>query len=502
MPQLTEELRAAFAGHYAIEREISRSAMAAVFLASDVRHDRPVAIKVLDREFAGETGVERFRREIQVVARFQHPHILPLFESGEAAGALFYVMPYVEGETLRGRISREGVLAVDEAVRIASEICDALSYAHAQGIVHRDIKPENILLNGPHALVLDFGIARLLQRTGTGSVTASGIVVGTPAYMSPEQASGEFELDGRSDIYSLACVLYEMLSGSPPHHSRSPQMMLAARLQTPARPLRELNRPIPPVLDAAVQRALALDPRDRYTSANEFAAALQLGLAPVTPYPTVREQTRRVRGRVIAMLVAIAVLLAIGVYQVVRNRAPSPPLDAKAVVILPMLHQLSTNAFPLDGDNCARLLYDAFSRWTGIHLVNDMLVREMREREGGSVKDVESAVRIGRQLGARYVAWGNVIGSPGEVNVRVALYDVKDKRAAPAAQVVISRGDDLPQRFATLADSLVRGVVSGASAVGGADRVVVELDAVGEFGIAAQTALEAIDLANRLAEAA
>ena len=174
MPQLTEELQAAFAGHYRIEREISRSAMAAVFLASDVRHDRPVAIKVLDREFAGETGVERFRREIKVVARFQHPHILPLFESGEAAGALFYVMPFVEGETLRGRINREGVLAIDEAVRITSEICDALSYAHAQGIVHRDIKPENILLNGPHALVLDFGIARLLQRTGSGSVTASG----------------------------------------------------------------------------------------------------------------------------------------------------------------------------------------------------------------------------------------------------------------------------------------------------------------------------------------
>ncbi|HEX9218737.1 MAG TPA: serine/threonine-protein kinase, partial [Gemmatimonadales bacterium] len=209
-------MRAALADRYTIERELGHGGMATVYLAQDLKHHRKVAIKVLEPELAAALGPERFLREIEIAAGLNHPHILPLYDSGEAATSLYYVMPYVEGETLRDRLKREGQLPLEDAVRITREVADALSYAHSHDVVHRDIKPENILFQAAHAVVSDFGIARAITAAAGASLTATGIAIGTPGYMSPEQGAASARVDERSDIYSLGCVLYEMLAGEPP----------------------------------------------------------------------------------------------------------------------------------------------------------------------------------------------------------------------------------------------------------------------------------------------
>src|SRR5207237_3783326 len=252
-PRLIDPLarvQAALAGRYTIERELGRGGMATVYLAQDRKHHRPVAIKVLKPELAAALGPERFLREIDTAARLTHPLILPLQDSGEAAGLLYYVMPYVEGETLRDRLEREGQLPLEEAVRITREVASALSYAHSHDVVHRDIKPENILLSGGEAVVADFGIARAITQAGGRGLTETGIAVGTPAYMSPEQASGGGPIDGRSDVYSLACVLYEMLAGEPPYTGPSAQVVIAKRFTDPVPSVRRLRETIPPAVDA------------------------------------------------------------------------------------------------------------------------------------------------------------------------------------------------------------------------------------------------------------
>ncbi|HKH93219.1 MAG TPA: protein kinase [Gemmatimonadaceae bacterium] len=275
-------LRAALADQYTLEREIGRGGMATVFLAQDRKHDRPVALKVLSANLGAVLGAARFRREIAMAARLHHPHVLSVFDSGEAAGRLWYSMPYVAGESLRDRLTRELQLPVDDAVRIAREAANGLHYAHRQGIVHRDVKPENILLTEDGTtLVADFGIAHAPADDETGGaarLTGSGLTIGTPAYMSPEQAAGERNLDGRSDVYALGAVLYEMLAGEPPFTGPTPQAVLAKILTTPA-PSARVTRPgVPPALDAALARALATVPADRFATAAEFAQALEASL--------------------------------------------------------------------------------------------------------------------------------------------------------------------------------------------------------------------------------
>src|SRR5213596_3477985 len=231
-------LQAALADRYALERELGRGGMATVYLARDLRHGRLVAIKVLRPEIAAALGPERFLREIQTAARLTHPHILPLHDSGEAAGSLFYVMPYIEGESPRDRLEREGQLPLEEALRISREVAAALSHAHSHDVVHRDIKPENILLSGGEAVVADFGIARAIVAAGAETLTDTGLAVGTPGYMSPEQATGAEQLDGRSDVYSLGCVLYEMLAGHPPFLGTTAYEILARHAVDPVPPIR------------------------------------------------------------------------------------------------------------------------------------------------------------------------------------------------------------------------------------------------------------------------
>jgi len=290
------ELRASLADRYRFERELGRGGMATVYLAHDLRHDRPVALKVLHAERASSLGPERFQREIRTAARLQHPHILSVHDSGELPATaerpavLWFAMPFVDGETLRQRLAREKHLPVDEAVQIAREAADALDYAHGQGVIHRDVKPENILLAAGHALVADFGIAKVAAggkdgRTdgrqdspGDGRLTDSGMTVGTPAYVSPEQAVGEVALDGRSDQYSLACVLWEMLAGEPPFSGPTASMLMARRFTETPQPLRRVRETVPEGVERAVARALSKAPADRFASAGEFGRALRDGL--------------------------------------------------------------------------------------------------------------------------------------------------------------------------------------------------------------------------------
>jgi serine/threonine protein kinase/tetratricopeptide (TPR) repeat protein len=269
-----EQLAAALAGRYVIERELGQGGMAVVYLARDVRHDRRVALKVLRPELGAVLGAERFLAEIRVTANLQHPHVVPLFDSGEAAGLLYYVMPFVEGESLRDRLTRERQIPIEDAVQITRDVADALAYAHSLGVVHRDIKPENVLLAGGHALVADFGIARAVSAAGGQRITATGLAVGTPAYMSPEQATADSQLDGRSDIYSLASMLYEMLAGEPPYTAPTAQAMLARRLTDPMPSLRAVRETVPAHIEDAVRHALARSPADRFATAGAFAEAL------------------------------------------------------------------------------------------------------------------------------------------------------------------------------------------------------------------------------------
>jgi serine/threonine-protein kinase len=268
-------VREILADRYRIERELGAGGMATVFLANDEKHDRKVAIKVLKPELAAVLGAERFLSEIRVTANLQHPNLLPLFDSGEANGLLYYVMPYVEGETLRRRIDREKQLPTDEAVRIAVAVANALAYAHAHGVIHRDLKPENILLQAGQPVVADFGIALAVSNAGGTRVTQTGLSLGTPQYMSPEQATGDRAIDGRTDIYSLAAVTYEMLTGEPPHTGTTAQAIIARLMTERPRPIRATRETVPEHVELAISTALAKLPADRFPTASEFARALQ-----------------------------------------------------------------------------------------------------------------------------------------------------------------------------------------------------------------------------------
>ncbi len=326
MTDPTTRLSAALADRYVIERELGAGGMATVYLAQDVRHDRKVALKMLRPELAAILGGERFLAEIKTTANLQHPHILSLFDSGEADGLVYYVMPYVDGESLRDRLNREKQLPVDEAVAIAKEVADALQYAHEHKVVHRDIKPENILLHGGHALVADFGIALAASRSDGGTrMTETGMSLGTPHYMSPEQSMGEREITPKADIYALGCVLYEMLTAEPPFVGATAQAIIARVMTEEPRSLTLQRRTIPPHVEAAVLTALAKLPADRFASAAEFAAALAdssfhtpagVGVAAGTAVPGVPRRT------FVAVAALAAALFVAAAWGWLRSGAP------------------------------------------------------------------------------------------------------------------------------------------------------------------------------------
>jgi len=300
-----------------VEREVGVGGMATVYLAQDLKHHRRVALKVLHPGLAHALGPERFRREIEIAARLQHPHILPVFDSGEHDGMLWYTMPFIQGESLRDLMAREAELPLEQAVQIAQEVAGALDCAHAQGIIHRDIKPENILLSGGHALVADFGIARALSEE-TGRLTATGLAIGTPAYMSPEQGDGDRQVEARSDVYSLASVTYEMLTGEPPYAGATARAVMTKRLTDPIPSARRLRRTISEPLDRAIMRGLAPTAADRFATAGEFARALSGGAAATHPAAGPKWRRLGITGVGLAVLAALVVLLP------GRAAAPAP----------------------------------------------------------------------------------------------------------------------------------------------------------------------------------
>jgi serine/threonine-protein kinase len=339
MTEPNARLASALADRYRLERELGQGGMATVYLAADLKHDRKVAVKVLKPELAAVLGAERFVVEIKTTAALQHPHILPLFDSGTADGFLFYVMPFIQGETLRSKLDRETQLGIDEAVRLTTAVADALDYAHRQGVIHRDIKPENILLHDGRPMVADFGIALAVSAAAGGRMTETGLSLGTPHYMSPEQATGEREITGRSDVYSLGSVLYEMLTGSPPHTGASAQQIIMKIVTEEAQPVTKLRKSVPPNVAAAVARAVEKLPADRFESAAAFRQALEnpafagdgTTLISATSARAVGGVSRRVLGGV----VAVAALLLVAAIWGWARRAPVPGPERLKVILRP-----------------------------------------------------------------------------------------------------------------------------------------------------------------------
>ena len=423
-------LDAALAGRYRIEREIGRGAAATVYLAEDLRHGRRVALKVLNSELGAALGVERFQREIRTQARLQHPHILPLFESGSAAGRLFYAMPYVEPGSLRDRLRREAPLSVETVAQLAAEVASALTYAHALGVIHRDIKPANILISdGGHALLTDFGIAYAIEdgsgHARPGRITESGVTLGTPAYMSPEQSVGDETVDSRSDIYSLAVVVYEMLAGSPPFAGPNPRAIMARRLVEQPPSLAIVRPGLPPGVEAAVSRALSRQPADRFDTAADFAVVL-CGRADegdfTEPVPARTRPWARYAG--IAALVAVLGLgAAAGVREIRRPSAVPVAAGPRMMMVLPF-RNLGDPSDAYFADGLTEELTSRLAGLAGLRVISGTSAKQYR---GSSL----SLKEIGAEVGAGYVLEGSVqlIRAPSgtdRVRVRPRLIAVAD----------------------------------------------------------------------------
>lgn len=409
--------QAALADRYVVEREFARGGNAVVYLAQDVKHRRRVALKLLLPELALSVRSERFLREIEIAARLTHPHILPIHDSGEANGRLYYVMPYVAGETLRERLDRETQLPLADALQIAREVADALAYAHQQGIVHRDIKPENILLEAGHAVVADFGLARALTAAGAPTVSHAGIAVGTPLYMSPEQGAGTPELDGRSDVYSLGCVLYEMLTGRPPFMGETPQEVLAAHALEPVVPPRTLRPEVSQDLEGAVLVALAKRPAERFATVAEFAAALA---APETS-AALRARRRRTRAQWVRRTLAGAVVVLLGAVSVARWRASAAPEGSAtpSVAVLPFVNIGGDTANAYLSDGMTEELISALAQVEGLNVVG----RTSSFRFKGRNIPLD---QLGAELGVRSVVEGSLRRSEAGLRVDVRLVNVAD----------------------------------------------------------------------------
>ena len=398
--------------------------MATVYLAEDLRHRRPVALKVLRPELAHALGPERFQREIETAARLQHPHILGVHDSGDADGQLWFAMPYVEGESLRGRLEREKQLPVDEALRIVREAADALDYAHRHGVVHRDIKPENILLADGHALVADFGIARALgAATGTGEkLTQTGTSVGTAAYMSPEQAAGEAEVGPRSDLYSLGIVLYEMLAGETPFNAATPQAMIARRFTETPKPLRAHRDTVPEAIELATAKALARTPADRYPNARAFADALTVPTAPTAPtvltvpaVPTV--PTRRRLSPALSMLL-VGVALGAGLlfaWRSASGRGGGSAADVTRLAVLPF-ENLGDSTVDYFSDGLTDEVRGKLSALSGLQVIARSSSQEYKHT-------TKTPQEIGRELGVEYLLTGTIRWEKqgGQANSRVRV---------------------------------------------------------------------------------
>lgn len=459
-------MRDALARRYTVRRELGRGGMATVLLADDLKHHRPVAIKVLHPELAAALGPERFLREIEVSARLTHPHILPLHDSGKAAGFLYYVMPYVEGESLRDLLTREGRLPLDTALRIIREVGDALTYAHGHGVIHRDIKPENILLESGHAVVADFGIARAIGSAGGDRVTGTGIVLGTPAYMSPEQVAGSDDLDGRTDLYSLGCMLYEMLAGQPPFTGPTAESVVRQHLAAEPPRLTTVRPELPNGVAAVLARALAKNPADRYPSPAEFGTALERagldGSATAASPGAIAQATRRLRRPV---LIGAAALLGLAATLLLLNRrpgrvSPAEPLHPRsAIAVLPFqnLSQESSHAYFAGG------LHDELLTQLSKVAALTVISRTSVLSYAGTQKPLR---QIANELGVGSIVEGTVQVVGGRLRVNVQLID-----ASTDAHLWAERYDrTLDDAFAIQSDVAQQVVAAVGAALSRAER--------------------------------
>jgi tetratricopeptide (TPR) repeat protein len=414
-----EMLRRSLADRYRVEEEIGHGGMAVVFRARDLRLDREVAVKVLDADVSATLAHQRFHREVSLAAKLQHPNIVPLFDSGEADGLFYYVMPLIEGESLRDRLKTEGQLPLDEALRIADDVADGLSFAHARGIVHRDVKPSNILLSGGRALVADFGIARAMHVAGGSELTSSGILLGTPTYMSPEQASGESELDARSDVYALGCVLYEMLAGEPPFGGPTPQVVIARQVAATAPSLALVRPDLPPAVFQTVGRALAKAKVDRFPSAEAFKAALH-GTSGSRVGAGTLGWSRWALGAVAAILLALVF--------VVLRPPPAPPLDENRIVVFPFVERGGAVLPAGTGELVALAIGSAFEHAEPLRWIDGWLWVDERARRDPLTLTAQVADSIARSQRARYRLDGFVAARGDSASVILTLYDVAEAR--------------------------------------------------------------------------
>lgn len=426
MSDILERLRRALRETYSVERQVGEGGMATVFLAEDRKHHRQVAIKVLRPELSATLGAERFLREIEMAARLQHPHIVPVYDSGAADGLLYYVMPFVAGESLRDLLTRSGPVPLERAAVIVGDAASGLAYAHAQGIVHRDVKPENIMLSGGHAVVTDFGIARAVDASrADGNITGSGMAIGTPAYMSPEQAMAGV-VDARSDQYALACVFYEMITGKQAFSGASMQAMLTAILTGPRPRLTAAMRETPAAVDLATQRALDTDPAKRFPSIIAFADAVaqeSTGVAAAT-----RESRRWKR---LAILLPAAVAVIAGLWVVFPKPASIVVSGAETIAVMPFT--TSGAAAAGLGEGMVDLLSGNFDGVGGIHTIEPRAVlREWRHRVKDGEGDHEDALAVGRSVKAASVLTGSVITTGNTARLTAELFDLQGKSLARA----------------------------------------------------------------------
>ena len=459
-------LFAALADRYTIERELGQGGMATVYLAHDLKHRRQVALKVLRPELTVALGPDRFLREIQIAARFVHPHILPVFDSGEADGFLYYVMPYVVGESLRERLNRQGPLPVEAAVEIACDAANALAYAHSQGIVHRDIKPENILLEEGHAIIADFGIATAISAAASDNeerLTVENLALGTPLYMSPEQVQGGVQLDGRADIYSLGCVLYEMLVGTPPFSGPTPQSVALQHAQSSPPLVRERRPEVPPRIEQVVTKAMHKLPADRFPTASAFSAALPRHATPTVELDLGRPHRRHFSRAAWALAGALA--LAAALTATAFHRRATPTLDPSLYMVIPFRHRAGSAPLLLTGDQCESLLHDALARWRGVQMVDPLWVADARVRRGSAPARMEDELALARHRRAGRVVLGEVWQFKDTIYVRGLLYDPSGSSRLIREHAVRIAPDlsNAQARFQELADSLL---VGGSTAAG------------------------------------
>ncbi|HVQ48315.1 MAG TPA: serine/threonine-protein kinase, partial [Gemmatimonadales bacterium] len=434
MSDVPQKLAAALADRYVLEREVGAGGMATVYQARDLRHKRSVALKVIRPELSGPAGVARFLQEIELVANLQHPHILPVFDSGvvdlgDGSPMPYFVMPFVEGETLRQRLQRDQRLPIDLAVAIASEVADALAYAHAHGVVHRDVKPENILLTGGHAVVADFGVAKAIQlgvspeKAEDTRLTRAGIAIGTPLYMSPEQASAEEAIDARSDQYSLGCVLYEMLAGEPPFTGPTNQSVIAKTLSAPRPHVGRVRSEVPAELEQVVLRAMALEPSARYPDMAMFGAALRRAGAA----PTAGARRRSYIMAALALLAAAGAGGWLATHSTRRTVAPA----AETLAVLPF--HASGPGVEFLGEGMMDLLATNLRGVGGINTVDPRVVlREWGSSGSASTNDLSHALAVGRDLHAGSVLLGSAVSTGDRVRLAADIYSIDGEQLGRA----------------------------------------------------------------------